>query len=117
MEDDDIVIWRPGLTFWIAVWGAEPDMTVEETLARILEDASPDRTDEKVDRTDGLVRLTYELREQDPDRESQDYTSISGYVIAPSGHVQITAYCDSTEAESTGARVIDRKSTRLNSSH
>ena len=30
-------------------------------------------------------------------------TSISGYVIAPSGHVQITAYSDDAEAESTGA--------------
>jgi hypothetical protein len=107
IEDGDTVIWRPGLTFWIAVWGTEPDMTPEGTLSWILEDASPDRTKERVNRSGGLIRLTYRLQELDPDRDPQDYVSISGYVIAPSGHVQISAYCDDFEAEKTGAKVIE----------
>jgi hypothetical protein len=106
IEDGDMVIWQPGLTFCIAVWGSEPDLTPDGILAWILEDASPERTDEKVDRSGDVIRLTYRLREQDPQRDPQAYVSINGYVIAPSGHVQITAYCDSSEAESTGAKVI-----------
>jgi hypothetical protein len=106
VEDADLVIWRPGLTFWIAVWGPQADMTPEETLVWILKDASPDRTDETVDRSGGVIRLSYRLREHDPERHRQDYVSISGYVIAPSGHVQISAYCDSSEAERTGDKVI-----------
>ena len=106
MENGDMVLWRPGLTFWIAVWGPEADKTPEETLAWILEDASQDRIDEKVDRTGDLIRLTYRLQEEDPERTPANYTSISGYVIAPSGHVQITAYSDDAEAESTGDEVI-----------
>ena len=31
IEDDDLVIWRPGLTFWIAIWGLEAGKTPEET--------------------------------------------------------------------------------------
>jgi hypothetical protein len=106
MEDGDMVIWRPGLTFWIAVWGAKPDTTPEGTLARILEGASPDRTDENVDRSGDLIRLTYRLREQDPDRDPEDYVSMSAYVIARSGYVQIAAYCDTSEAESAAGNVL-----------
>ena len=106
IEDGDLVRWRPGLTFWIAVWGSDAGKTPEETLAWILEDASRDRIDEKVERTGDLIRLTYRLKEEDPERTPASYTSISGYVIAPSGHVQITAYCDDAEAESTGDQVI-----------
>jgi hypothetical protein len=106
MEEGSMVLWRPGLTFWIAVWGREADKTPEETLALLLEFASPDRIDEKVDRAGDLVRLTYRLHEQDPERNPAEYTSISGYVIAPSGHVQITAYADDVAATSAGEQVI-----------
>jgi hypothetical protein len=106
MEDGDMVLWRPGLTFWIAVWGPEAGKTPEQTLAWILEDASPDRIDEKVDRAGDLVRLTYRLQEEDPERTPANYTSISGYVIGSSGHVQITAYSDDAGAIRTGEQVI-----------
>lgn len=105
-EDGDLVLWSSGLTFWIAVWGPEADQTPEQTLAWILEGASPDRTDEKIDRAGGLIRLTYRLQEQDPERDPASYVSISGYVIASIGHVQISAYCDDPEAERAGDEVI-----------
>jgi hypothetical protein len=105
IEDDDLVICRPGLTFWIAIWGLEAGKTPEETLAWVLEDASPHRTDEKICR-DGLLRLTYRLREQDPERDPSCFTAIYGYVFSTSSHVQIAGYCDSTEAEVTAEEVI-----------
>jgi hypothetical protein len=105
IEDGNMVIWRPGLTFWISVWDP-PEATPERTLAWILEGASPGRTNEEIDRSGGLLRLSYRLREQDPDRNPQGHPSISGYVIAPSGFVMISAYCDGAEDESTGAEVI-----------
>jgi hypothetical protein len=107
IEDGNMVIWRPGLTFWIAVWGAETGKTPEETLAWILEDASPARTGERLERSDNLIRLSYRLQEEDTERRSTKYVSISGYVIAPSGHLQISAYCDDPVSEGTGEEVID----------
>jgi hypothetical protein len=111
VEDGDMVIWRPRLTFWIAVWGSEADQTPEETLAWILEDASPLRTDENVARSGDLIRLTYRLQEEDPERDPTRYVAISGYVIGPRGHVQISAYCDDAESEKVGDEVI--RSVRL----
>jgi hypothetical protein len=107
IEDGSMVIWRPGLTFWIAVWGAEAGKTPEQTLAWILDDASPARTREKLERSDNLIRLSYRLDEDDPERRPAKYVSISGYVIAPSGHVQISAYCDDLDSEAAGDQVID----------
>lgn len=106
IEDGNMVIWRPGLTLRMSVWEPLPEVTPERTLAWILEDASRDRTDEKIDRSSGILRLSYRLRERDPDRDPQDYVSISGYAIATSGLVMISAYCDSPEARSTGGKVI-----------
>src|SRR3954468_7025470 len=106
IEGGDMVIWRPGLTLRISVWGSLPEATPERTLSWILKDASPDRTDESIDRSGGSLRLSYRLRERDPDRDPQDYVSISGHVIAPSGLVMISAYCDSPAAESMGGKVI-----------
>ena len=107
IEDGNMVIWRPGLTFWIAIWGPQAAKTPEETLAWILEDASPDRFAERAEHSGDLIRLTYRLKEKDPDRDPTSYVAISGYVIGPSGHVQISAYCDDAEAESMGGNVID----------
>ena len=51
-----MVLWRPGLTFWIAVWGPEAGKTPEETLAWLFsKSGSPDRIDEKVDRAGDLL--------------------------------------------------------------
>ena len=107
IEDGNMVLWRPQLTFWIACWGPDADNTPEETLSWILHEASSERADERVDRSGDLIRLTYRLQEQDLDREPQKHVAISGYVIAPSGHVQITAHCDSRDAEIVGEKVIE----------
>src|SRR5262245_22007127 len=106
IEDDGMCVWRPGLTFWIAVWGSEAGKTPDETLAWTLQDASPHRTDEKVDRDGGLLRLTYRLREHDPERNPASCIGIYGYVFSASGHVQIAGYCDSAEAEAMAEEVI-----------
>jgi len=105
-EDGDLVIWRPGLTFWIAVWGAEDGRSPEETLAWLLEGASPERKAQRVQQEGRLTRLTYRLQESDPERKPAAYVAIHGYVIGPESHVQISAYCDNPEAERLGAEVI-----------
>lgn len=106
VEEEGLVIWRPGLTFWIAAWDPEPEGTTEDTLAWILDSASPERTDEALERGDGLIRLTYRQREHDPQRRPPHYTAISGYVIGAPGHVQISAYCDGPGDIAAGEAVI-----------
>jgi hypothetical protein len=110
-EEGSLVMWRPRLTFWINVWGNDNNETADERLAWILEEAQPERRDERVERADGIVRLTYELPVEDPEHNPAWYTSISAYVFSDQGHVQISAYCDDGAALQNGYDVI--RSVRL----
>ena len=105
-EDGSLVVWRPELTFWITIWGNDRGQSADERLASILETANDLRSEQQIDRSTGLVRLTYELPEKDASRRKPVYTSISGYVIGPTGHVQMSAYFDTPKARALGYEVI-----------
>jgi len=105
-EDDSLVLWRPQLTFWVVAWGNDRASSMEARLASILSAASPHRAAEQIERTSSLIRLTYELPEEDPSRSPSAYTSISAYVIGPTGHLQISAYFDSSAARTVAYQVI-----------
>ena len=106
IEDGSLVLWRPDLTFWINVWNNDHQLSAEGQLNGILEVAASHRTDEHIDRSGGLIRLTYELAESAPGGELATCRSISGYAISPLGYVQISAYVDSPEARTLGYSVI-----------
>jgi hypothetical protein len=105
-EDGDLVFWRPGLSIWIAVWGEVPGETMEETLAWVMDEANPARTDERIERAEGHIVWTYRLRERDPERDPAEYTSIYGHVFGAPGHVQIATFCDTPEDIEAGDGVI-----------
>lgn len=106
IEDGNLVLWRPALTFWITIWGNDKGASEESRLSSILDAANPHRAEQQVERTENLVRLTYELPEEDQSRSKPVYRSISGYVIAPAGHVQISAYFDTHAARTLGYKII-----------
>src|SRR5262245_49033155 len=72
VEDGSLVLWRPELTFWITVWG-NGGKDRERRLASILEAASDLRTDQQIERTETVTRLTYELTEEDAARATPVY--------------------------------------------
>ena len=105
-EDDSLVLWRPQLTFWAIAWNNDHDSSMETRLASMLSAASPQRRAEQIERTSSLIRLTYELPEEDPSRIPAENASISAYVISQNGHLQLSAYFDSPNARSVAYRVI-----------
>ena len=106
VEDGDLVLWRPALTFWIAIWGHDGGESPEQCLESILETASDLRSEQQIERTEKLIRLTYELPEEDASRPRAAYKSISGYVISAVGHVQISAYFDTPGARTLGYKLL-----------
>jgi len=106
IEDGSLVLWRPDLTFWINVWNNDAMLSIDEQLGRILGSASAERSDEQIERGDALVRLTYELPDEDPERPASDCSAISAHVISPSGYVQISAHYDTPEARTLGYQII-----------
>jgi hypothetical protein len=47
IEDGDLVLWRPGLTVWMTVWGNDHHESRAERLALVKEAASPERFAER----------------------------------------------------------------------
>lgn len=106
IEDGSLVLWRPDLTFWINVWNNDAALTIDQQLDRILDGASAERSDEQIERNEALVRVTYELPEEDPERPDGDFSAISGHVISATGYVQISAHYDTPEARALGYQII-----------
>lgn len=86
VDDGSLVLWGPDLTFWVTVWNNDLKLSVNDQLQELVDSASPERGDERTQRTDTFARLTYELAE-DVSGQSQSTHTISGYVISASGYV------------------------------
>lgn len=106
IEDDSLVLWKPELTFWINVWNNDVKASVDQQLETILAQVHPDRRAQKVERSDTLARLTYELAEDDAEEPGATHDSINGYIFARSGYVQISAYCDSPQAQALARTIV-----------
>ena len=99
IENGSMVLWRPGFTIWLNVWGNDNDEMIGERADWIIGDASPDAYDVTSQKGDGIVRFSFRL---DEDNSSFGYY---GYVIVPDGHAQISVYFDS-EVELAEAKAI-----------
>ncbi len=106
IEDGSLVLWRDQLTFWIIAWNNNDGESLDERLSSILAIASPHREAEQIERASSLIRLTYELPEEDTSRTPPSYKAISGYVIGRSGHLQMSASFDTPAARSAAYQVI-----------
>jgi hypothetical protein len=99
VDEGSLVLWRPDLTFWINVWNNEGQADVEEVLQRLLADAAPGRGEQQIERSGAMLRLSYTLTEGEED-------ALYGFVIYPSGYMQIAAYYDSREAKALAWQTI-----------
>ena len=91
IEDDDLVIWRPGVTIWVAVWRNADGKTPVETLDWIRRDISPDAYDIEVSRSANVIRLSYRLEETE---EQGAVAALYGFAIGLDSHVQMAIYLD-----------------------
>src|SRR2546421_2445763 len=91
VEDGQLVLWRPGLTIWLAAWGDDNNETQAERLAWIKEKASAARFDARGAAGDGVTRFSYRLRDENDEGPVE---SLSAYVIGDEGHLQLSVYFD-----------------------
>ena len=102
VEDDSVVLWRPGLTIWLAAWGKDKTESQAERLTSIKESAAPMRFEECENNSDGITRFSYRLRDEN---EEGTVESIYAYVINDNGHLQMAVYFDDP-AEGVKARML-----------
>jgi hypothetical protein len=91
IEEGSLVIWRPGITLWIAVWDNPQDTTPQELLAELRDDIGPGAYDIVSESSRGIERLRYRLEETSGDKRVAAFYS---FAVGESGHVQMSVYFD-----------------------
>jgi hypothetical protein len=102
IEDGNLVLWRPGITLWIAIWSNDHNETPEQRLHWISEDNNPDAYDRLTETGEGEIRFSYRLAEDsDDDRQPAFYC----FAIGQNGHVQMAIYFDDAEDLDTAKQI------------
>lgn len=73
IEDSDPIIWRPGFTIYVAIWGNDYNKSTTDLLSWIKEDISNDATDIKEESHNNIIRLSYRLNEDSEDNRAPAY--------------------------------------------
>lgn len=96
VEAEDLILWKPGLTAYFALYGADAEQPPEERIDSYLRDASPERFDERRAARTGLLTASYRL-----DESSDEGTQSGLYAAATTttGYLQCVFYFDD---EATG---------------
>jgi hypothetical protein len=95
VEGNSLVIWRPGFTIWITVWGNDRNESKEEQLAWIKTKMSPDAFDLEELSDDGVLRFAYRLKEKSDDNR---VAALYGFAFGDDGYVQTAIYFDDEAA-------------------
>lgn len=101
-EDKDLVLWRPGLTVWVSVWGNDKNESKEGRLKRIKSDISPQAFDIETTPKGEILRLRYRLKEG---KEQGAVPAYYCFAVGVTGHVQMAIYLDN-EKDSKSAQSI-----------
>ena len=102
IEDESLVIWRPGLTVWTTVWNNDHDETPDERLNWIQEDSSPDAHSQETEKDGDLIRYAYRLEEKADDKRQPAFYC---FAIGRGGHVQMAIYFDREDDLAAAKRI------------
>lgn len=91
IEGGDLVIWRPGMTLWVTVWGNDKNEGKDVRIKRIRERISPKAFDIQALKAGPVLRLSYRLKEE---KEQGAVPGYYCYSVGDSGHVQMAIYLD-----------------------
>lgn len=92
VEDGNLVIWRPGLTFWLAIMNGEDDPV---TFLNTLQGEWADGDNSALKTHDGWASLTYPMQEEDGGVSSRFHA------VSADQHLMIAAYEDAEEQTDT----------------
>jgi hypothetical protein len=104
IEDESLILWRPGITAWTIIWNNKKGETQQDRLELLRGDTSLNAfaTDCVID--DDVTRYSYRLTER---KEEGVVHALYGFAIGVNGHVQMSIYFDD-EADIETAREICR---------
>ena len=102
LEDESLVIWRPGFTIWTTVWNNDHDETPEQRLSWIQAESNPDAHSQETENDGGLIRYAYRLQEESDDERRPAFYC---FAIGQGGHIQMAIYFDREDDLATAKRI------------
>ena len=91
IEDGSLVLWRPGLTAWIILWGNDEHQPAAERLASVKDEMSHVAFEVAEHIAEPAATLSYRLREQ---HDRGPVEALYSFTFNASGHVQLAVYFD-----------------------
>ena len=91
MEDQHLVLWRPGFTVWMSLWKNCYGESIQERLQRLQLDTSTDAFGASVWADGTHARYSYRL---DEDRQEGVVYALYGFALKEDGHLQIAIEVD-----------------------
>lgn len=112
IEDGSLVLWRPGLTIWLAAWGNDNNEPQADRLQWIRDRASPSGFDTRESIGDGLSRFSYRLLDGSEDGPVE---SLNACVIGDDGQLQLSVYFDDIGDAAEAQEIVDSVALRTQS--
>ncbi|MBI3229790.1 MAG: hypothetical protein HYZ45_06320 [Burkholderiales bacterium] len=101
IENGDLVLWREGITAWIAVWNNDKNDSVAQRLQCIREKQPKQAQQVQQNEQAGVQFYSYCIEEEadegDEDEEIELVQAMYGYAFAANSHVEMVIYCDEEE--------------------
>ena len=104
IEEGSLVLWRPGLTLWLAAWGNDRNESRAERVHSAKNGAAARRFDEREQSAKGVTCFGYRLRDENDDGLVE---SINALVFAENGHLQLSVYFDDLSDEAEGWQIVE----------
>jgi hypothetical protein len=98
IDEGHLVLWRPGVTLWLSVWGNDEGHAQAERLGWLREDLDASAFDQQESVDDDVTRFGYRLRELGDDGPVE---SLYTLILYDEGHLEAAIYFDGPEHEPT----------------
>jgi hypothetical protein len=102
-EDGSLVLWRPGLTFWIAV-RHDGGGSISDRVNALRADVSPGAFDLRTSEGNGLGVFSYRLNEDTTDAQ---VPSLYVLIVGARTHLRLGVYADRSDEVAAARAVIE----------
>jgi hypothetical protein len=104
VEEESLVLWRPGLTIWLTAWNNDHRESQARRLVWFKKSAAKNRFAEHEAKTHNTTRYSYRLHDENEDGQVE---SLYAFVMNDDGHLQLAVYFDKPADEAKARQLVD----------
>lgn len=103
VEGGFLVLWKPGFTIWMGIWGNDKNESIPERIKWIKETTSPNAYELTTFKSGELQYLHYRLDEQSEDSR---VSAMYGFVVSDIDQINLAFYFDEESSLSEAKAIL-----------